>query len=41
MIARLKQMSPRAKTTLIIAIILFAPLAGWLGYRFGLFLGRN
>ena len=41
MIERLGQLSPRAKTVLIIAIILVAPLAGWLGYRFGLFLGRH
>ena len=41
MIERLGQLSPRAKTALIIAIILVAPLAGWLGYRFGLLLGRH
>ena len=41
MMARLNQMSPRAKLATIIAIILLAPIAGFLGYRLGLLLGRR
>ena len=40
MLDRLEQLSPRAKVLLVTAILLFAPLAGWLGYRFGFFLGN-
>jgi len=40
-IASLKALSPRGKAALIIAILLVAPLAGWLGYRFGLYLGHH
>ena len=41
MIARLSKLSPRAKAAMVIAIILLAPFAGWLGYRIGLFLGHH
>jgi hypothetical protein len=39
-IARFDALSPRGKAVLIVAILLLAPLAGWLGYRFGLY-GRH
>ena len=41
MLDRLEKLSPRANMLLVTAVLLFAPLAGWLGYRFGFFLGSN
>ena len=41
MIARFSQVSPRIKLATVIATILLAPIAGYLGYRLGLYLGRH
>jgi hypothetical protein len=41
MLARLNELSSRGKALLMAAVVVIAPLAGWLGYQFGRFLGSN
>ncbi len=41
MIERLSELSPRAKALLVAALVILAPLGGWLGYRLGFYLGGH
>jgi len=41
MLDRLNELSPRGKALLLAALVVLAPLAGWLGYQLGVALGSN
>jgi len=41
MLDRLNGLSPRGKALLLAAIVVLAPLAGWLGYQLGRVVGSN
>ena len=41
MLERLNSMSDRAKLLMAVALILLTPLAGWIGYNFGYWMGHN
>lgn len=41
MFDKLNDLSPRGKALLLATIVVLAPLAGWLGYQFGLMLGSH
>lgn len=41
MLGRLNELSPRGKALMLAAIVVIAPLAGWLGYQLGFALGSN
>ena len=41
MLDRLNELSPSGKALLLTALVVLAPLAGWLGYQLGVALGSN
>jgi len=41
MLDRLNELSPSGKALLLAALVVLAPLAGWLGYQLGVALGSN
>ena len=41
MLERLNSMSDRAKLLMAVALIFLTPLAGWIGYNFGYWMGHN
>jgi hypothetical protein len=41
MLERLNELSPRGKALMLAAIIVIAPLAGWLGYQLGFAVGGD
>ena len=41
MLDRLNELPPRGKALLLAAVVMLAPLAGWLGYQLGVALGSN